>query len=106
VRELGRSPPADSNELFDIATSFASGEEAVGATFDGKKGKRSDDAPAEGSKSRSPTARTSRARRERSRAARRASRGATAIMPRLLLLTRLDGALDRPLEVRGYSMTC
>jgi hypothetical protein len=51
VRELGRSPPADSNELFDIATSFASGEEAVGAIFDGKKGKRTDDAPAEGSKS-------------------------------------------------------
>jgi hypothetical protein len=40
VRELGRSPLADSNELFDIATSFASGEEAVGAIFDGKKGKR------------------------------------------------------------------
>jgi hypothetical protein len=54
VRELGRSPPADSNELFDIATSFASGEEAVGAIFDGKKGKRSDDAPAKGSKSREP----------------------------------------------------
>jgi hypothetical protein len=54
VRELGRSPPTDSNELFDIATSFASGEEAVGAIFDGKKGKRSDDAPAEGSKSREP----------------------------------------------------
>jgi hypothetical protein len=54
VHELGRSPPADSNELFDIATSFASGEEAVGAIFDGKKGKRSDDVPAEGSKSREP----------------------------------------------------
>jgi hypothetical protein len=54
VRELGHSPPADSNELFDIATSFASGEEAVGAIFDGKKGKRSDDAPVEGSKSREP----------------------------------------------------
>jgi hypothetical protein len=54
VRELGRSPPADSNELFNIATSFASGEEAVGAIFDCKKGKRSDDAPAEGSKSREP----------------------------------------------------
>jgi hypothetical protein len=54
VRELGRSPPADSNELFDIATNFASGEEAVGAIFDGKKGKRSDDAPAEGSKSKEP----------------------------------------------------
>jgi hypothetical protein len=51
VRELGSSPPADSNELFDIATSFASGEEAVGAIFDTKKGKCVDDAPAEGSKS-------------------------------------------------------
>jgi hypothetical protein len=38
VRELGQSPPVDSNELFDIATSFASGEEAVGAIFNGKKG--------------------------------------------------------------------
>jgi hypothetical protein len=54
VRELGRSPPVDSNELFDIATSFAAGEEAVGAIFDGKKGKHVDDAPAEGSKSKEP----------------------------------------------------
>jgi hypothetical protein len=54
VRELGHSPPADSNELFDIATSFASGEEAVGAIFDGKKGKHVGDAPAEGSKSKEP----------------------------------------------------
>jgi hypothetical protein len=51
VRELGRSPPVDLNELFDIATSFASGEEAVGAIFDGRKGKRVDDTLAEGSKS-------------------------------------------------------
>jgi hypothetical protein len=51
VRELGRSPPVDSNELFDIATSFASSEKAVGAIFDDKKGKRADDTPAEGSKS-------------------------------------------------------
>jgi hypothetical protein len=36
VRELGHSPPVDSNELFDIATSFYSGEESVGAIFDGK----------------------------------------------------------------------
>jgi hypothetical protein len=54
VRELGRSPAVDSNELFDIATNFASGEEAMGAIFDGKKGKRVDDAPAEGSKSKEP----------------------------------------------------
>jgi hypothetical protein len=44
MRELGRSPPVDSNEQFDIATRFASGEEAVGAIFDGKKGKRTDEA--------------------------------------------------------------
>jgi hypothetical protein len=54
VHELGRSPPVDSNELFDIATSFASGEEAVAEIFDRKKGKRVDDAPAEGSKSKEP----------------------------------------------------
>jgi hypothetical protein len=54
VRELGHSPPVDSNELFDIATSFASGEEAVEAIFDEKKGKRVDNAPAEGSKSKDP----------------------------------------------------
>jgi hypothetical protein len=54
VRELGRSPPVDSNELFDIATSLASGEEAVGAIFDGRKVKRVDDVPAEGSKSKEP----------------------------------------------------
>jgi hypothetical protein len=54
VRELGRSPLVDSNELFNIATNFTSGEEAVGAIFDGKKGKRVDDAPAEGSRSKEP----------------------------------------------------
>jgi hypothetical protein len=37
--------------MFDITTSFASGEEAVGAIFDGKKGKRANDTPVEGSKS-------------------------------------------------------
>jgi hypothetical protein len=54
MRELERNPPVDSNELFDIATSFASGEEAVGAIFDGKKGKRADDTLAEGIKSKEP----------------------------------------------------
>jgi hypothetical protein len=54
VSELGRSPPVDWNELFDITTSFSSGEKAVGAIFDGKKGKRVDNAPAEGSKSKDP----------------------------------------------------
>jgi hypothetical protein len=63
VRELGRSPPADSNELFDICTSFASGEEAVGAIFDGKKGKRVDDAPTEGTKSKEPHQKNTRGKK-------------------------------------------
>jgi hypothetical protein len=42
----------------------------------------------------------------RSRAVRRASRDATATTSRPLLLTQLDRALDRPLEVRGCSTTC
>jgi hypothetical protein len=65
VRELGRSPPVDSNELFDIATSFASDEEAVGAIFDGKKGKRVDDAPAEGNISKEPQQKHKRGKRDK-----------------------------------------
>jgi hypothetical protein len=63
VREVGRSPPVDSNELFDITTSFASGEEAVGAIFDGKKGKRVDDTPAEGGKSKEPRQKNKRGKK-------------------------------------------
>jgi hypothetical protein len=50
VHELGRSPPSSANKLFDVTTNFASGKEAVGAIFDGKKAKRKEEAPAEGSK--------------------------------------------------------
>jgi hypothetical protein len=70
--ELGRSPLVDSNELFDIATSFASGEEAVGAIFDGKKGKR-----AEGSKSKEPQQKHKRGKKARSHVTRRVRRDAT-----------------------------
>jgi hypothetical protein len=106
VRELGRSPPVDSNKLFDIATSFASGEEAVGAIFDGKKGKRVDDAPAEGSKSKEPQQKHKWARKERSRTTRCASRGATTMVTKSLLSTQLDGVLERPLEALGCLTTC
>jgi hypothetical protein len=83
VRELGRSPPADSNELFDIATSFASREEAVGAIFNGKKGKRPDDAPAEGSKSREPHRKDKRGKKGKKprREARRDDAEALAVDP-------------------------
>ena len=50
VRELGWSPRSSANELFDVATNFASGEEAVGAIFDSKKGKRKEEVPTDGSK--------------------------------------------------------
>jgi hypothetical protein len=63
MRELGRSPPVDSNELFDISTSFASGEEVVGDFFNGRKGKRVDDAPAEGSKSKEPQQKNKRGKK-------------------------------------------
>ena len=33
MHELGQSPTSSANELFDVATNFASGEEAVGAVF-------------------------------------------------------------------------
>jgi hypothetical protein len=65
VRELGHSPPADSNEMFDIATSFASSEEAVGAIFDGKKCKHVDDAPMEGSKSKEPHQKNKRGKKRK-----------------------------------------
>jgi hypothetical protein len=106
VRELERSPPVDSNELFNIATSFASGEEAVGRSSTARRASTWMIRPRRAASPRSSAKRTSGARRERSRAVRRASRGTTTATTKLLLLTRLDGALDRPLEVRGCLTTC
>ena len=47
VRELGRNVPTTAAALLDIATNFASGEEAVGAIFPNNdaKGKQKDEAP-------------------------------------------------------------
>jgi hypothetical protein len=106
VRELERSPPVDSNELFNIATSFASGEEAVGAIFDGKKGKRVDDTPAEGSKSKERQQKHKRGKKGKNRATRRVRRGATTTGMRPSLLTQLEGALERSLEAPAFSTTC
>jgi hypothetical protein len=107
VRKLGRSPPVDSNELFDIATNFASGEEAVGAIFEARRASARATCPRRAASPSSSARRTSGARRERGRAARRASRGATTTTTaKLLLLTRLDGPLEWPLEARRFSTTC
>jgi hypothetical protein len=106
VHELGRSPPVDSNELFDIATSFASGEEALGRSSTARRASARTTRLRRVASPRSSARRTSGARRERSRAARRASRGTTTTMAKPLLLTRLDEPLERPLEARGFSTTC
>ena len=69
VHELARSHPTNTNELFDTATNYATGEEAVGAIFDDKPSKRKDDAPAEGSnvKPNAPAKKQKRGGRKRSR---------------------------------------
>jgi hypothetical protein len=106
VRELGRSPPVDSNELFDIAPALPQAKRLWERSSTARRANARTTRPRRAANLRSPTGRTSGARRGRSRAARRASRDATPTMARPWLLTRLDGAPDRPLEVRGFSMTC
>jgi hypothetical protein len=106
VRELGRSPPIDSNELFDIATNFASGEEAVGAIFDGKKGKRVDDAHSECSKSKEPQQKHKRGKKGKKPSREVREQGATMTGMKPLLLTQVEGALEQLLGALGCSMTC
>nr|CAB3465777.1 unnamed protein product [Digitaria exilis] len=55
VCKLGRDPPPDANRLFKVASKYASGEEAANAIFNGKKGKRPEETPAEGSKPKNPS---------------------------------------------------
>jgi hypothetical protein len=43
VHELGLKSPTKASELLDIATNFATGEEAVGAIFPDAKGKQKED---------------------------------------------------------------
>jgi hypothetical protein len=47
VRELGRNTPTTANELMDIITNYAAGEDAVGAIFGGDqdKGKHKNEEP-------------------------------------------------------------
>jgi hypothetical protein len=106
MRKLERSPSVDSNELFDFATGFASGEEAVGAIFDGKKGKLVDDAPAEGSKSKDPQQKHKRGKKGKKPRREVREQGCDDDNDEALALTQLDRALDWPLEALGYSMTC
>jgi hypothetical protein len=95
VRELGRSPPVDSNELFDIATSFTSGEEVVGPSSTEKRASAWTTCSRMAASPRSPSRSTSGARKARSRAARHARRGTTTTGTRPSLSTQLEGALEK-----------
>ena len=69
VHKLGRRGPRTTKELLDIATSHASGEEAVGAVFDRTDGKaRQDEAADEGTSDRP-------AKRKKEATARQLARG-------------------------------
>jgi hypothetical protein len=106
VRDLGHSPPVDSNELFDIATSFASGEEAVGAIFDGKKGKCVDDTPAEGSKSKELRQKNKQGKKGKKPRREAREQGRDDDDGEALAVDPARRALDRPLEARDFSTTC
>ena len=56
-------PPSSENEVFEVATNFASGEEAVGAIFDSEKSKRKVETPAVGDKTKNPTKKPKRGKK-------------------------------------------
>ena len=62
MHELGQKPPTSVNQLLDITTNFASGEEAVQAIY-GSKAKRAEAAPAEGSKPKNPSKKQKRGKK-------------------------------------------
>ena len=65
VHKLGRRSPRTTKELLDIATSHASGEEAVGAIFDRLDGKAKRDKDAgEGASNRSAKKKNKKQRRD------------------------------------------
>ena len=65
VHKLGRKGPRTTKELLDIATSHASGEEAVGAIFDRLEGKvRQDEGADKGTSNCSAKRKNKKQRRE------------------------------------------
>jgi hypothetical protein len=106
VRELGRSPPVDSNELFNTATSFASGEEAVEAFFYGKKVKRVDDKPAEGSKSKEPQQKHKRGKKGKKPRREARTQGRDDDGDEALAVDPAQKGPRAPPRGPGYSTTC
>jgi hypothetical protein len=106
MRELGHSPPVDSNELFDIATSFASSEGAVGSIFDSKKGKSMDDTPVEGSKSKEPQQKHKQGKKGKKPHHEARAQGGDDDGDEAPQLTRPERAPERSLKAPLCSTTC
>ena len=107
VRVLGRDPPSSANELFDVATNFASGEEAVGDIFDGEKGKRKVEAPAEGNKTKSPTKKPKRGKKGKKKGPpNQRGQGQEEDSDEALAVTPDHKGPRGPLEAAAYSTTC
>ena len=108
MRELGRSPPSSANELFDVATNFASGEEAIGAIFDSEKGKRKGEAPAEGSKTKNLVKKQKRGRKGKKKGQQnqRGQGQGEDSDEALAVTTDRKGLQGPPLGVVAYSTTC
>jgi hypothetical protein len=106
VRDLGRSPPINSNELFDIAPALLPARRRWGPSSMARKASAWMTRPRRVANPRSPSRNTSRARRERSLAVMRVRRAATTIGTRPSLSIHPERALEWPLETPARSTTC
>jgi hypothetical protein len=82
------------------------GRRSGGAIFDGKKGKRADDTPAEGSKSKELRQKNKRGKKGKKPRREAHEKGRDDDDGEALAGDPARGALDRPLEARGFSTTC
>jgi hypothetical protein len=98
VRELGCNTPITANELMDIVTNYAVGEEAVGAIFGGDQDKGS-------ARMRNPRAPTGAPRGATGRRRRRTSRASTKLRLTTLSLPLTARSLEDPL-VGAFSTKC
>jgi hypothetical protein len=106
VRELGCSPPVDSNELFDIATSFASGVEAVGSHLRQKEGQARGRCARGGQQVQGASAEAQRGKKGKKPRHEAHASGATTTGTGPSLSTQLEGALERPLKAPACLTTC
>jgi hypothetical protein len=80
--------------------------EVVGTIFDGKKGKRVDDAPAEGSKSKEPQQKHKQSNKGKKPCRHASAEGSKDDEDESLAVDRPARALEQPLVAPACSTTC